>query len=238
MDKVSVIIPTYNRFKYLLHTIQSIKEQTYSNIEIIVVNDRSTQREYYEYDWKANDINIIHLEKNSKERFGYGCAAFVRNKGMEVASGTYIAFCDDDDIWFPNKLTLQMKAMKETGCDMSSTDGLIGNGIFDSTTLYKKYNAEYYYGLLQDIYKRNGSNILDNGFPTIWNLDFLKIHNCVICSSVVVKKIILDTIHHMKCINNGEDYDCWLRVLEHTNSVYVSDICFYYNNEHGDGQQY
>ena len=42
MDKVSVIIPTYNRFKYLLHTIQSIKEQTYSNIEIIVINDYNT----------------------------------------------------------------------------------------------------------------------------------------------------------------------------------------------------
>lgn len=46
MDKVSVIIPTYNRFKYLLNTIKSIKEQTYLNIEIIVVNDKSTEKEY------------------------------------------------------------------------------------------------------------------------------------------------------------------------------------------------
>ena len=47
--KVSVIIPTFNRFKYLLNTIKSIKKQTYKNIEIIVVNDRSTQKEYYDY---------------------------------------------------------------------------------------------------------------------------------------------------------------------------------------------
>ena len=60
MDKVSVIIPTYNRFIYLLNTIKSIKAQTDKNIEIIVVNDCSTQKEYYEYDYK--DVKIIHLE--------------------------------------------------------------------------------------------------------------------------------------------------------------------------------
>lgn len=51
MDKVSVVIPSFNRFLYLLNTIESIKKQTYNNIEIIVVNDCSTQKEYYEYDW-------------------------------------------------------------------------------------------------------------------------------------------------------------------------------------------
>ena len=66
MDKVSVIIPTYNRFKYLMNTLKSVKEQTYSNIEIIVVNDRSSQKEYYEYDWQENNIRIIHLEKKVK----------------------------------------------------------------------------------------------------------------------------------------------------------------------------
>ena len=52
MDKVSVVIPTYNRFKYLLNAIISILTQTYKNIEIIVVNDGSTEDEYYKYDFK------------------------------------------------------------------------------------------------------------------------------------------------------------------------------------------
>ena len=239
MDKVSVIIPTYNRFKYVLNTIQSVKEQTYSNIEIIVVNDNSTQKEYYEYEWEKNNIKIIHLEKNSKTIFGYACAGYVRNKGIEISCGKYIAFCDDDDIWFPNKIKLQIKAIQDSGCKMSSTDGLIGNGIYDSTKKYNKYNAEYYYNLLQNIYKNKCSNLLDNGFPNIWNLDFLKIHNCIICSSVVIEKTILDKINNMKCINNAqEDYDCWLRALQHTDSIYVNDICFYYDNGHGDGQNY
>lgn len=239
MEKVSVIIPTYNRFNYLLNTIKSVKEQTYLNIEIIVVNDKSIEKEYYDYDWDSNNIKIIHLEKNSKDIFGYACGAFVRNKGIELSSGKYIAFCDDDDIWFPNKIEMQLKAMQETGCKMSSTDGLIGHGIFNPTKSYEKYNAEHYYKTLQNIYNDKGSNLLDNGFPIIWNLNFLKIHNCVICSSVVIEKTILDKINNMKCLKNGqEDYDCWLRALHHTDSVYVKDICFYYDNRHGNGQNY
>ena len=239
MDKVSVIIPTYNRFNYLLNTIKSVKEQTYTNIEIIVVNDKSIQKEYYGYDWESNNIKIIHLEKNSKEIFGYACAGFVRNEGIKLSSGKYIAFCDDDDNWFPNKIEMQLKAMRETGCKMSSSDGLIGKGIFNPTKSYKKYNAEHYYKILQNIYNRKGSNLLNNGFPIIWNFNFLKIHNCVICSSVVIEKDILDKINNFKNMRPpGEDYDCWLRVLEHTNSVYVKDICFYYDSGHGDGQNW
>jgi len=239
MDKVSVIIPTYNRFKYLLNTIKSVKAQTYLNIEIIVINDKSTEKEYYDYDWESNNIKIIHLEKNSKEVFGYACAGFVRNKGIELSSGKYIAFCDDDDIWFPNKIELQLKAMRETGCKMSSTDGLFGIGIFNPTKSYKKYNAEHYYKVLQNIYNRKGSNLLNNGFPIIWNLNFLKIHNCVICSSVVIEKTILDKINNFKNKKPpGEDYDCWLRALQHTDSVYVKDICFYYDGGHGCGKNY
>jgi len=237
-DKVSVIIPTYNRFRYLLNTIKSVKEQTYSNLEIIVINDTSTQPEYYDYDWEANGIKIINLEKNSKCIFGYACAAFVRNKGIEVASGKYIAFCDDDDIWFPNKLELQLNAMKETGCKMSSTDGFIGYGVYDSTKKYQKFNAEHFYGTLQNIYRSRGSDMLDNGFPHIWTLDFLHIHNCMICSSVLIEKDILDKINNMNCIHYAEDYDCWLRALQHTNSVYIEDICFYYDDCHGDGRNY
>jgi len=240
MIKVSVVIPTYNRFRYLLNTIKSVKEQTYKNIEIIVINDCSSEKDYHEYDWNGNNIIIIHLEKNSKQIFGYACAGYVRSKGIEISSGKYIAFCDDDDIWFPKKIELQIKEMEETGCKMSSTDGLIGNGMFDSSKKYKKYNFEYYYDTLQDIFKNKGSNLLENGFPYIWTLEFLKIHNCVIASSAVVDK---DILVKYNCVHNepngtGDDYRIWLRVLEHTSCVYVEDICFYYDNGHGDGQNH
>jgi glycosyltransferase involved in cell wall biosynthesis len=237
MDKISVIIPTYDRFKYLLNCIKSIKEQTYKNIEIIVVNDCSTQHEYY--NWKDNEIIIIHLPINSKNKFGYVSCGYVRNIGIEVATGKYIAFCDDDDIWFPNKLKLQIDMMKQFDCKMSSTDGLIGKGIYNKNIKYKKYNAEHFYNTLQQIYKRQNSNLLDNGFPTIWDSNFLKIHNCVICSSVIIEKKLLNKINNFKnVICSKEDHDCWLRVTQYTNIAYVQEICFYYDDNHGDKSRY
>jgi glycosyltransferase involved in cell wall biosynthesis len=236
IEKVSVIIPSYNRFKYLLNTIHSIRNQTYKNIEIIVVNDGSTEKEYYEYPFEKEDIKIIHLEENSKTKFGFGCPQ--RNFGIEKATGKYIAFCDDDDIWFPQKIELQLEAMRRTGCKMSCTEGLIGNGVFNKNKPYKKYNEEHYFHELQDIYRRKGSQLLENGFPEIWNLDFLQIHNCIICSSVIIEKEIIDKTGAFIIANTSEDYDYWLRVLQYTNSVYVNDICFYYDLRHGNGQNY
>lgn len=239
MEKVSVIIPTFNRFKYLLNTIESVKKQTYTNLEIIVVNDCSTQKEYYNYDWDANNVSIIHLDQNSKQKFGFACpGGYQRNFGIEKSTGKYIAFCDDDDIWFPKKIELQIIAMKKSGCKMSSTDGLIGNGYYNKNRKYKKYNLEYYYKTLQNIYRRKKSNLLENGFPKIWTLEFLKIHNCMICSSVILDKEVINKVGKFIIGNYGEDYEYWLRALKHTNSVYVDDVCFYYDKGHGDGQNY
>lgn len=229
MEKVSVVIPTYNRFNCLLDAIQSIKDQTYPNVEIIVVNDCSSQKEYYDYDWK--DIKVIHLEQNSKSIYGVGCPQ--RNAGMRIATGQYIAFCDDDDIWFPNKLELQIKAMKETGCKMSSTDGFIGNGKYNHNNTYKKYNSEFFYEILQQIYKQKGSKLLVHGFPKIWDLDFLSIHDCMICSSVIISKDITDKVGDFIMTNIAEDYDYWLRALKYTNCVYITDVCIYYDHWHG-----
>ncbi len=239
MEKVTVIIPTYNRFLYLMNTINSVKKQTYKNLEIIVVNDCSTQKDYYEYNWEENGIIIIHLEENSKKKFGFACpGGYQRNFGIDISTGKYIAFCDDDDIWFDKKIELQIEAMKRTGCKMSSTDGLIGDGIYNSNTIYNKYLSEYYFLTVKDIYTGKNSNLMDNGFPIIWGLNFLKIHNCMICSSVIIEKDIIDKTGKFIIDRTAEDYEYWLRALKYTDSVYVPDICFYYDASHGSGQNY
>jgi len=254
MNCVSVIVPTYNRFNLLLNTLQSIKSQTYSNIEIIVVNDCSTEKEYYEYKWEANGIKIIHLEKNSKDIFSYACVGHVINKGIEVSSGDYIAFCDDDDIWFPSKIELQLNAMKITGCNMSSTNGFIGIGVFDKNKLYEKLLTEYFFSILRLVSSLNqnfldkGYNLLKDGYPEIWKLDFLKIHNCIIASSVIIHKDIISKIGKQLEIKMGGalinntivhiDYDYWLRALEYTDNAYVNEICVYYDAGHGSGKNY
>jgi glycosyltransferase involved in cell wall biosynthesis len=223
-----------------MNAIQSIQSQTIkSHIEIIVVNDCSSEKEYYTFDWEKNNIKIIHLEKNTRDFFGFVCVGHVRNIGISVATGRYIAFCDDDDSWLPNKLELQLDAMERTGCKMSSTEGLFGRGAFDALQSYPKYNAEAHLDILKDIYKNKNSTYLDNGFPEIWTNDFIKIHNCVLCSSVVIEKEILDMIHNMRCVSicslMPEDYDCWLRATQHTDCVYVKEPCIYYDGGHGYG---
>ncbi len=120
MELVSVIIPTYNRFEYLLNTIKSIKNQTYKNIEIIVINDNSTQIEYYSHN--LNNVFFIHMQDCSKKTYGDNNITYLRNQGINMAKGKYISFCNDNVIWFPNKIELQLKAMKESDCKFSCTD--------------------------------------------------------------------------------------------------------------------
>ena len=167
-DKVSVIIASYNRFAYLMNTIQSVKEQTYQNIEIIVVNDCSTQPEYYTYEFESNGVIIIHLEQNSKQIHGFACpGGYQRNFGIRIATGKYIAFCDDDDIWFPDKLKLQIARMKETGCSMSSTEAFIGEGVYDPKKEYNCYILDFAKNFLMDTYKNHNIDFFIDDLP-IW----------------------------------------------------------------------
>ena len=103
--KVSVIIPTFNSGAYLNEAINSVLNQTYSPIEIIVVNDGSTDstdnilREY------LNDIKYL-----SQENLG---PASARNLGIKHAKGEYIAFLDADDIWLPEKIEKQVDIFRK-----------------------------------------------------------------------------------------------------------------------------
>ena len=102
--KVSVITPMYNCEKFISETIESVLNQTYTNWEMIIIDDCSTDKskqivkQYIERDKR---IRLIALNENSG-------AAVARNKGIEVSSGRFIAFLDGDDLWEPNKLEKQI----------------------------------------------------------------------------------------------------------------------------------
>nr|WP_296482304.1 glycosyltransferase family A protein [uncultured Acetatifactor sp.] len=111
-DMVSVIIPVYNSAQYIKRTLDSVFAQTYHNIEIIVIDDCSTDSsgEMIQAVAKENKNVIYHLqEKNSG-------AAVARNSGMKLAKGRYIAFLDSDDIWEPDKIEKQLTFMKKRKC--------------------------------------------------------------------------------------------------------------------------
>jgi len=230
---LSVIIPSFNRFEFLLNAIESVQSQTYKNFEIIVVNDNSKDERYYKKSFTKN-VNIIHLENENKEQKGPGN---VRNIGIESAKGDFVAFLDDDDIWMEDKLEIQLEAMHSKRLKFSSTEGYFGEGVFNPKENYQLYNKEKFYKKIKTKYK--GTKYLKKGYPQIWDFEFLKIHNCVITSSVIVEKRLLNLLGGFRNIPGGvEDYDCWLGLLRLTNLAYVDTPLFYYDGSHGDGRNY
>ena len=116
-ELVSVIIPTYNAENYINSTIDSIIGQTYKQIEIIVVDDKSTdqtERQLKDY-IKNNKISFYKLEENT------GGPATPRNFGISKAKGKWLAFCDSDDIWHPKKTQIQLESMYLNKCEFSCT---------------------------------------------------------------------------------------------------------------------
>lgn len=105
--KVSIIIPTYNRAGTIKRSIESVLRQTYSDFELIVVDDGSTDNTFQIVDG-YDDPRLRYLR--IEERRG---ANHARNVGIESADGDYIAFQDSDDEWRPDKLEKQMKILLE-----------------------------------------------------------------------------------------------------------------------------
>ena len=129
-DLVSIVVPVYKAEQFLKDTIKTVEEQTYTDWELIFVNDCSPDNsvEIIEGAMKQNiKIKLINLEKNSG-------AAIARNTGIEEAKGQYIAFLDADDLWDKEKLEKQVNFMKENNCAFSFTgyefadENGIGNG--------------------------------------------------------------------------------------------------------------
>ena len=231
---VSVIIPTFNRYKYLIDAINSVISQTHKNIEIIIINDGSTDENYYNENLEKflpSNTKLINFAYNSGKIVGIdGRAAYARNQGLKVATGNYISFLDDDDVWLPDKLSLQLQYMFKYQCGMCSTEGLVGKGVYNPNGKYPKYLSEYHNNFLK-------SKNIDK-LPLVWDKNFLASHNYCITSSVIIEKKFVKKSGFMIRKRVGEDYDYWLKILTHTNNVFISEPLVYYNNNHGDGQLY
>ncbi len=117
---VSIITPVYNAEKFIAETITSIQKQTYSNWELIIVDDSSEDDSIsiaQKFASKDPRIQLIELPKNKG-------TAYCRNHATEVSNGTYIAFLDSDDLWHPEKLEKQLHFMMQYKCLVSYTSYL------------------------------------------------------------------------------------------------------------------
>ena len=220
-ELVSVVIPSYNRFKFLTNAISSVLNQTYQNFEIIVVNDGSTEKEYYSSSF-SDKVKVLNLKNNQRDILGYVSNEYVRNIGIQEAKGKYLAFLDDDDVWMPKKLEIQSD--------------------------YQLYNNEKFYSVIKKKYSRTkfSPNVLEKikgykfEYPEFWTYDFLEVHNCIITSSVIVEKKLMDNLGGFRGLPTtlNADYDCWLGLLKLTDLLYINKPLFYYDGKHGSGQNW
>ena len=114
-DLVSIITPSFNSESYLEDCINSVLNQTYTNWELLIVDDGSTDSSRQLIERFANferRIKPIFLDKN------IGAAA-ARNLALENCSASYIAFLDSDDLWLPTKLDVQLRFMQENNYDFT-----------------------------------------------------------------------------------------------------------------------
>ena len=116
-DLVSIVMPSYMTEEYIAKSIQSVLDQTYTNWELIIVDDCSPDRTDDAVAPFLADSRIRYLknEKNSG-------AAVSRNRALREASGRWVAFLDSDDLWKPEKLEKQIRFMEENGYSFSYTN--------------------------------------------------------------------------------------------------------------------
>lgn len=156
---VSVIIPYFNKKKYIIKTLNSIFSQTFKNFEVILIYD----------DVDLNDFHFIKKKFKNKKNFklivnrrNLG-AGLSRNKGIKISKAEYISFCDADDLWNKNKLKYQINLMKKNNISffhssyniIDNNDKKISKYIIQKKINYEKLMKSCDIGLSTVILKRN-----------------------------------------------------------------------------------
>jgi glycosyltransferase involved in cell wall biosynthesis len=205
MPAISIVIPTFNRSEKLKRALESIVAQTFSNWEVVVVDNHSTDdtnnmlKEFKEY-----PIRIYKIRNN-------GIIASSRNLGIRKSTGDWIAFLDSDDWWHANKLETVVDNLSSK-CDFYYHD----LQIIKSQARFK-------------IYKKNiNSNQIKS--PIYSNL--IKYGNVIANSSVVVRRSLIlkiDGLSENPKLVASEDFDCWIRLSKISdNFKYIPEILGFY----------
>ena len=181
--KVSVIIPTYNAERYIKETIASVQKQTFDKWELIVIDDCSQDYTFSIVEQIMADDSRIKLQKN-EANIG---VAKTRNRGIELSQGTYVAFLDADDIWYPEKLERQIELAEKECADI----------------VYSSYDI-----ICADGNKAKGSYIV----PEAVSYKELLKENVIGCSSVLVSSHTLKN-YRFDTTFYHEDYVMWLQIL-------------------------
>jgi glycosyltransferase involved in cell wall biosynthesis len=192
---ISVIIPSYNSARFVGRAVQSALAQTFSPIEVIVVDDGSTDDTRRQLSHWNGDVRYIHQPNGGPSK--------ARNRGIDEARGELIAFLDSDDEWFPDKLTQQWECLKK-----NPGAGLVHTDIYwlhdaDGQQSYVDEGKERYAGACySELFLANG----------------------ITASSAMITRSCLNRIGRFnEGIRRAEDYELWMRVARYFSIGYVKE---------------
>ncbi len=192
--RVSVVIPTYNRAGAVCEAVQSALDQTYSDLEVIVVDDGSTDDTAQRVGERfGGDARVVLV---SQPHSGPGAA---RNRGIERARGELIAFLDSDDVWYPEKLELQLRRLDESGAALVFSDFVFPDGVGERTRFQ-------FTGFAGDTSLRG---IVEKRFP--------------LCTPAVVarRRDLQEAGLFDESLPCAQDWDLWIRLIARRPAAYV-----------------
>jgi len=194
-SKVSVIMPTFNRSYVLRDAIDSALAQTDCNLEIIVVDDGSTD---HTSEIVANYATTRKVHYSYQQNRGVSAA---RNCGIRIASGEFIAFLDSDDIWLPNKLSLQLNEFRKNA----------------------KLGILYGYAEFKNI--KTGKSLIKPDSISLNFQEFINKHTVLPTSTVIVRKSYLDDVGYFdENLGIFEDLELWIRLARISKVGFIDKI--------------
>jgi len=199
MPKVSVVIPAYNAMTYLPETLSSVLCQTFTNFEVLIVNDGSSD---HIEKW-ASELTEPQVKFLSQANQGPSSA---RNTGIAQAKGEYIAFVDADDIWEPTKLEKQVRCL-----DDNPAVGLVYNWTSVVDEQGKATGRVITYDAQGDVLRQ----ILER--------------NIIYCPSVIVRRCCFDMVGLFEPgLRFNEDWEMWIRIASRYHFAVTKEPLVYY----------
>jgi glycosyltransferase involved in cell wall biosynthesis len=205
MPTMSVIVPTYNAERTIRETITSVLQQTFSDFELIVINDGSTDR----------TLELLNTVKDPRVKtFSYpnGGVPVARNHGLSHATGEFITFLDADDLWTPDKLELQLATLQQHP----------EAGVVYSWAYYMDEEGESFHA-------ENPIFFEGNVYAELLVRDFI-----VSGSNCLIRRQAIESVGEFDpSIPGADDWDYWIRLALHWPFVVVPKLQIFYRQSSG-----
>lgn len=215
VPQISIIVPIHNAESYLKQCFDSILNQSFGleNIEVIMVNDGSTDSSpsiMADYTKKYSNFIPVHLDKS------HGIAGFARNKGLDVASGKFLMFCDSDDCFDTKACELMYNKIIATKADMVTCNyqNMNYEGVKWDHPIFDKKEFKSWKLLSRGNYRKSFFVLCSSVCPKIFKRSFIEEHH----------------IRFLEGVPGEDAFFTYSTLLNSNNIYYLDDVVYYYRN--------